>query len=115
MKILDTIPELIRIFADNGINLIDEHVQDNYNAYPLITYQEDDNIDNMVGSNMGYSDIKYIINIWAYSRKEIMLLAQQVDHVMKSIMFNRTGSAEQNNNTMYRKILTYKRTVKEEY
>lgn len=112
---IDVIPELVSLFKQKGINLINESVSDSVNTYPIVTYRERDNSDMAVGDNMGYSRISFVINIWAYSLKEISRISTKIDTIMKSVHFVRDNFTEQNVNELYRKIATYSRTIKESY
>mgnify|MGYP005767794417 CR=1 FL=1 len=112
---MDLSPELIDVFARKGITLIDEAVQDSHNTYPLVTYKLDTDTDNAVGSNIGYNNIGYTINVWAHSKADMTATAIKVDIIMKSLNFERTGGLEQVNGGLRRKIMTYYKIVREVY
>ncbi|MGM9937489.1 MAG: hypothetical protein ACI38A_09100 [Candidatus Ornithomonoglobus sp.] len=112
---VDVTPELVALFKENGITLIAEEVQDSANKFPLVTYSETENSDNAVGDTVGYSNIAYTINVWAHSKAEVMALSKEVDKVMKSAFFVRTGGLPQNAGGLYRHIWTYRRLVRETY
>lgn len=112
---VDITPELVALFKENGITLIAEEAQDSTNKFPLVTYSEAENSDNAVGDTVGYSNIAYTINVWARSKAEVMALSKEVDKVMKSAFFKRTGGLPQNVGGLYRHIWTYRRTVRETY
>ena len=112
---IDVTPDIISLFKSNNITLIDEYAQDSINIYPLVTYSLTTNIDNIMGDNVGYSNISYTINIWSYSRKECVDLAQKIDGIMKAIKFERSGGDEQYFNGLHRQIMAYSRTMREIY
>ncbi len=112
---VDTTPELIKLFLANGITLIAEEAQDSVNEYPLVTYSEAENSDNAVGDNMGYNNIAYTINVWAKSKSECVQLSKKADKIMKSVEFVRTGGLPQSYGGLYRNIWTYRRLVYESY
>lgn len=112
---LDTIEELHSAFTAAGIPLINEDTADSSHGYPIVTYDDSENTDAVVGTNMGYSYIAYTITVWAKSKAEVMALSQNVDNVMKSLEFDRTGGLAQNVNGLYRNIWTYRRICKEIY
>lgn len=112
---IDVIPELRTIFKNNGIELIPEDASDSSEKYPCVTYREIENTDNKTGDTLGYSNIAFSFQIWAYKASEIISLCTKTDNIMKEYKFERYMSSEQVFDGLHRKILGYRRIVKEKY
>ena len=108
-------PELIQEFEAAGLTLIPEDATDSKTRFPCITYLEQGNSDYAIGNTIGYSDISYLIQIWAQNEKTLTALCADVDKIMKSLLFRRTSMNYQHINGLYRKILTYERVIKEHF
>lgn len=78
-------------------------------AVPCISYLEANNSSTFDGDTLGYSDISYIIKIWANDIGVIQKYALEVDKVLRPLGLKRVSSGElyDNNSTMIQKILTY--------
>ena len=107
--------ELRSQFALSGITLIHESTSDSNTKFPCVTYYENNNTDEAVGDNMGYSRVSYMINVWSYKMSELIDLCCKVDKAMKRLKFIRKADNEQNVGGLYRKILNYERLIKENY
>ena len=112
---IDSIPELRTIFKAQGIELIPEESTDSGVKYPCVTYRETENSDNKIGDSFGYSNIAFSIQIWGYNMAEITSLCRKTDKIMKGCRFERHMSDMQTYNGLHRKILGYRKTVKENY
>lgn len=112
---IDIIPELRPIFLENGINLIPSDEADSNTKFPCVTYREQSNIDERVGDNVGYSNVSYIIEVWDYDFEAMTETCNKVDKVMKQYKFTRYMSEKQAIDSLHRKILGYRRLIKENY
>lgn len=84
---------------------------------PCISYMELTNIDAQTGDTLGYSRISYQVKVWGHDISELQKYAQQIDSLVRSLGFKRTGSQElhDRNSTMIQKILTYEALASEQY
>lgn len=84
---------------------------------PCISYMELTNIDAETGDTLGYSRISYQVKVWGHDIGELQKYAQQIDTLVRSLGFKRTGSGElfDRNSTMIQKILTYEALASENY
>ena len=112
---IDIIPELRKAFSDEGMELIPEDAADSSVQFPCITYRESENTDASVGDNMGYSSIAYSIQIWSYSMSEISVLSGKIDMLMKKYKFTRFMGDIQTVDGLHRKILGYRKIIKESF
>lgn len=112
---IDIIPDLRKAFSDEGMELIPEDATDSNAEFPCITYRESENTDASVGDNMGYSSIAYSIQIWSYNVREITELSGKIDMLMKKYRFVRFMSDMQTVDGLHRKILGYRKIIKESF
>lgn len=112
---IDAIPELIKIFADSGIELLPESAEDSDVHFPCVTYSELENTDDRLGDNMGYSSIAFSFEVWSYSFSELTGIARHIDSIMKKYKFMRFMSEVQTADGLHRKILRYRKILKESY
>lgn len=84
---------------------------------PCISYQEDNNSDDLTGDTLGYSRIGYIVKVWSTEIAELKKYAAQVDKVLRPLGFKRTSAGElaDPNSTMIQKILIYEALASENY
>ena len=84
---------------------------------PCISYQENNNYDDLTGDTLGYSRISYTIKIWGTEISELKKYAQMIDAVLRPLGFKRVSSGELGdpNSTMIQKILTYEALASENY
>ena len=84
---------------------------------PCISYQENNNYDDLTGDNIGYSRISYTVKVWATEIAELKKYALMIDAVLRPIGFKRVSSGElyDRNSTMIQKILTYEALAFENY
>lgn len=76
---------------------------------PCISYQENFNGVIEEGDTLVYSDVQFIVKVWANSVEEIQHYAAQVSEVMRQLGFDRTNSLElaNPNSTMIQKVMTF--------
>lgn len=110
---MDVTPELIRIFQENGIDLIPEDATDSKTPIPCVTYYEQNNADNVVGDTLGYSDVSYMLQLWGYDMAGLMKTRGVVDSIMKSAGFRRSTFNHQTIDGLHRYILGYERLIRE--
>ena len=84
---------------------------------PCISYQENNNYDDLTGNTLGYSRISYTIKVWSTEIAELKKYAQMIDVVLRPLGFKRISSGElaDRNSTMIQKILTYEALALEHY
>ena len=84
---------------------------------PCISYQEDNNYDDLTGDSLGYSRISYIVKVWSTEIAELKRYAQQVDFVLRPLGFKRTSTGELGDpdSTMIQKIMIYEALASEDY
>ncbi len=84
---------------------------------PCISYQENNNYDDLTGNTLGYSRISYTIKVWGTDIAELKSYAYKIDLVLRPLGFKRTSSGELGdpNSTMIQKILTYEALASEHY
>lgn len=84
---------------------------------PCISYQENNNYDDLTGNTIGYSRISYTVKVWSTEIAELKKYAQQIDVVLRPLGFKRISSGElaDRNSTMIQKILTYEALALEHY
>ena len=84
---------------------------------PCISYQENNNYDDLTGNTMGYSRISYTVKVWSTEIAELKKYAQQIDVVLRPLGFKRVSSGElaDRNSTMIQKIMTYEALASEQY
>lgn len=84
---------------------------------PCISYQENNNYDDLTGTTLGYSRISYTVKVWSTEIAELKKYAQQIDVVLRPLGFKRISSGElaDRNSTMIQKILTYEALALEHY
>lgn len=84
---------------------------------PCISYQEDNNYDDLTGDTLGYSRISYIVKVWSTEIAELKKYAQQIDMVLRPCGFRRvsTGELGDPNSTMIQKIMVYEALASENY
>lgn len=112
---IDAIPELIKIFAAGGIELLPESAEDSDAHFPCVTYSELENTDDRLGDSMGYSSIAFSFEVWSYSFSELTDMAMRIDGIMKKCRFERFMSEVQTVDGLHRKILRYRKILKESY
>lgn len=84
---------------------------------PCISYQENNNYDDLTGNTLGYSRISYTVKVWSTEIAELKKYAQMIDVVLRPLGFKRISSGElaDRNSTMIQKILTYEALALEHY
>ena len=84
---------------------------------PCISYQENNNYDDLTGNTLGYSRISYTIKVWGTDIAELKKYAYMIDLVLRPLGFKRISSGELGdpNSAMIQKILTYECLALEEY
>lgn len=84
---------------------------------PCISYQEDDNYDDVTGDTLGYSRISYIVKVWSTEIAELKKHSATIDKVLRPLGFKRTSTSElaDPNSTMIQKILIYEAMASENY
>lgn len=84
---------------------------------PCISYQENNNYDDLTGNTMGYSRISYTVKVWSTEIAELKKYAQMIDLVLRPLGFKRvsTGELADRNSTMIQKIMTYEALASEQY
>ena len=84
---------------------------------PCISYQENNNYDDLTGNTMGYSRISYTVKVWSTEIAELKKYAQMIDLVLRPLGFKRVSSGElaDRNSTMIQKIMTYEALASEQY
>lgn len=112
---LDITQELVALFKRHDIPLISEKAHDSAAGLPLVTYDEVNNADARAGDNIGYSSIVYTLNVWCQTKADNVALGIQVDAIMRSVKFERTGTVTWHESGVYRQTMTYSRLCREEY
>lgn len=110
---IDATLQLKEIFATEGIALLPAMATDSSAQIPCVTYFESENTDNRIGDTIGYSNIRYQIEVWSRDEPTLMELSQKVDTIMKKHRFARHMSGYQIVDGLHRRILGYRRLVKE--
>ena len=84
---------------------------------PCISYQENNNYDDLTGNTKGYSRISYTVKVWSTEIAELKKYAQMIDLVLRPLGFKRvsTGELADRNSTMIQKIMTYEALASEQY
>lgn len=84
---------------------------------PCISYQENNNYDDLTGDTLGYSRISYTVKVWGTDIAELKKYARMIDAVLRPCGFKRVSSGELGdpNSTMIQKILTYEALASENY
>lgn len=84
---------------------------------PCISYQEDNNYDDLTGDTLGYSRVSYIVKVWSTEIAEIKKYAQMIDLVLRPLGFKRTSTGELGDpdSTMIQKIMIYEALASENY
>lgn len=84
---------------------------------PCISYQENNNYDDLTGNTLGYSRISYTIKVWSTEIAELKRYILLIDAVLRPLGFRRTNTGELGdpNSTMIQKILTYECLAQETY
>ena len=84
---------------------------------PCISYQENNNYDDLTGNTIGYSRISYTVKVWSTEIAELKKYAQMIDLVLRPLGFKRVSSGElaDRNSTMIQKIMTYEALASEQY
>lgn len=81
---------------------------------PCISYSEDDNSDIAVGDTLAYSNVSYIVKVWASANDigQIQHYAVQVSDALRKLGFTRTSSGElwDTERSMCQKIMIFKAT-----
>lgn len=84
---------------------------------PCISYQENNNYDDLTGNTLGYSRVTYTVKVWSTELAELKSNAQKIDLVLRPLGFRRisTGELADPNSTMIQKIMTYEALASEQY
>lgn len=113
---LDITPELLTVFANNNITVIPKAQTDSETTeIPCISYYVQENFDVAVGTNCGYSEIRYCFEIWDRDYARLNQNWKSIDAILKEYTFERISSIEQQFNGLIRKIITYRKLLKENY
>lgn len=84
---------------------------------PCISYQENNNYDDLTGDTLGYSRISYTIKVWSTEIAELKKYSLMIDSVLRPLGFKRTSTGElaDRNSTMIQKIMNYEALASEQY
>lgn len=84
---------------------------------PCISYQEQNNADDLTGDTFGYSRISYTVKVWGTDIEQIQKYVLQIDKVLRPLGWKRTSSNELHDreSAMIQKILTYGALASEQY
>jgi len=76
---------------------------------PCISYMESNNYVAESGDTLEYSNLSYIIKVWANDIKTIQEYALKIDLVLRPLGWKRVSSGElyDKNSSMIQKIMTY--------
>lgn len=107
------VPDICKIFNEKGVIIVPQMDIDSNMLPPCITYMPMDNSDIAVGDNVGYSEVSYQFQVWNRKYSELIKSSEKVDKIMKQLKFVRISAPEQCIDGLFRKILTYRRIVKE--
>lgn len=106
---------IIAAFEKQGITIISNDVIDEQTRPPCITYRESGNSETHVGDTIGWSNLRYIIEIWERDYGTLLQKCTKSDKAMRSLGYRRTNATEQTMNNITRKVLTYERYKSECY
>lgn len=106
-------PQLVKELQKAGLPVFYESFLNDKTQYPCITYTEINNVDTLVGDTLSYSDVTFMIKVWASDIKTLSEKAIEIDKIMKPLGFGRLSSLEVFNNALFQKVIKYKGTAKE--
>lgn len=86
-------------------------------ATPCISYMELTNVDDAIGSTVGYSRVAYQVKVWGNEIEHLNRNAYEVDKAMRSLGFKRIGCTELYDrlSAMAQKVMTYEVLAYEHY
>ena len=109
------IKPIIEAFNLQGITIIPNNTIDAQTRPPCVTYRETGNEESHVGDTIGWSRLRYIVEVWDRDYESLLETCNKSDYAMRSLGYRRASSSEETLNNLTRKILTYERNKKEIY
>ena len=88
---------------------------DSSTAKPCITYRETNNSENLTGTTLGYSNVRYDIKLWGKRISELSTYEASIDTTMRGIGYRRVAVDELTVNDNIEVIMTYEGLGKEEF
>ena len=77
-------------------------------VYPCITYRGDNDIQDLTGDTLGYSNVYYTVKVWGNRLADILTNSLKVDAVMRKLGFRRIATNELWADDLGQKILRYR-------
>lgn len=82
---------------------------------PAISYRQANNIQDITGDTLGYSELSYYIKVWSKKEAELTAISLELDDVMRNLGFTRTNAVELWADGIGQIEYTYSALAKEDY
>lgn len=105
---LNVMPQIYTELSTIGIPVSAEGSKTKEVVYPCITYRNDNDIQDLTGDTLGYSNVYYTIKVWAHRISDLQIYAVKIDKVMRSLGFVRTSTNEVWADDLGQKLLRYR-------
>lgn len=91
---IDIKPSMVSNLATLGLPVVAEPFLTEDTQKPCISYYVENDIQYLTGDTLGYSNIYFTVKVWGTRISEIEQYAIQLDALMRSLGFTRTGTAD---------------------
>ena len=75
---------------------------------PCISYSLENDVQDLTGDTLGYSNVYYTIKIWGKRIADVEPIAINVDELMRSLGFRRVGTNEMVYEDVFNKTIRYR-------
>ena len=89
---LNTMPSVRSALLELGYPVVVEAFLTHNTDYPCITYGIENDVQDLTGDTLGYSNVYYTVKVWGHRVSDVDSIAIDVDSTMRGLGFRRVGT-----------------------